>query len=69
MKNVRSLATHKEYSSDWADTQADLGVCWAHRSICQKKTHRKEETEKFTNTSMSFNFYSVTWMPTPGVVE
>ena len=36
-RKIGSLATHWVHSkdwSDWADAQADLSLCWAHRSFC-----------------------------------
>ena len=36
-RNIGSSATqwaHCEDWSDWADAQADLSLCWAHRSFC-----------------------------------
>ena len=37
MKKLGSLAipwAHSKAWSDWADAQADLSNCWAHRSFC-----------------------------------
>ena len=36
-RNLASLATHwvhREDWSNWADAQADLSLCWTHRSYC-----------------------------------
>ena len=36
-RSIGSLAIHKVHSedwSDWADSQADLSLCWAHSSYC-----------------------------------
>ena len=36
-RNTGSSATHWAHCkdwSDWADAQADLSLCWAHRSFC-----------------------------------
>ena len=35
--NLGPLATHTVHSKDWSnwvDTQADLSLCWVHRSFC-----------------------------------
>ena len=34
MKKPTSLATHWAHKEDWVDAQADLSLCWAHRSFC-----------------------------------
>ena len=33
-KDPRIPSVNSEDSSDWADAQADLSLCWAHRSLC-----------------------------------
>ena len=33
-QHPRLLHAHSEDWSDWADAQADLSLCWAHRSFC-----------------------------------